>query len=288
MNRDNMILAILVAFPVVIVGLVVLMGLLQRRMGSTECPHCFQRIPKDAFKYGLPCLECGGVLAEVESRADTTRLPRSCRECVTGDDCLELWDGEVYCRDCIGKQSTRLLQAAESAQLSEEMPYSIPAVAWRMCLFSMAGMLGFATLIAVLVTIAGGGREAPGAFAVVLVISCPVIVMFTAAPPIGLQLLRPEMIAWNRQFIVKLGSQLIIRPLAECKWYKGQMSELNIWGAGFLLRGKALIVEIPNVKAGEGNRMAVGCTDESREIWESFFELAGIPQKPRKQSWWSS
>ncbi len=288
MNRDNMILAILVAFPVVVVGFFVVIELLQRRLGSTECPHCFQRIPKDAFKHGLPCLECGAVLAEAQSRVDTSRLPRACRKCVTGDDCLELWDGEVYCRNCIGKQSSRLLQAAESDQLGEEMSYSIPSIAWRMFLFAMATMIGFSTLVAVLLIVAGGGREAPGAFAVVLVISSPVIVMFTAGVSIALPLLRPKTIVWNRQLIVRLGSQLRVSSLAECRWYEGRMSQVNVWGSGFLLRGKALIVEIPNVKTGEGNRMAVGCTDESREIWKSFFELAEIPQKRRKQSWWSS
>jgi hypothetical protein len=100
-------------------------------------------------------------------------------------------------------------------------------------------------------------------------------------------LLRLKVIAWNRQLIVRLGTRLLVAPLTDCTWHEGKVSDMTVWQFAFLLRGPALIVEFPKETAKDGNRVAVGYTDDTRDLWKSFFEIAGISQTLRKQWWWS-
>jgi len=84
--------------------------------------------------------------------------------------------------------------------------------------------------------------------------------------------------AWNRQLIIRIGTRLIVVPLADCKWREGKLSQMTLWSYAFLLRGSVLIVKLPKEKSKDGFLVAVGYTNETREIWKSFFEIAEVPQ----------
>jgi len=45
---------------------------------------------------------------------------------------------------------------------------------------------------------------------------------------------------------------------------------------GFLIRGKAIIIEMPRTIAPEGNRLAVGFSDESSRVWRAFLTLSEV------------
>ena len=288
MNNDNMFIVILVTFPVVVGGLVTLILLLSYRMSSRECPHCFRRIPKDALDKGVPCPECGTELAESDYAIPTDLTNHPCRECGASIDCVELWDGETYCTTCVEKHSPQLLELVGSKQLTEDMPYSIGAVTLRMFLFGFAVIGGFATIVALPFAIGGNWQKALQFFGVILLIGSPVILLKTCAGAAAMPLMRLKVMAWNRQLIVRLGTSLLIAPLAECSWHEGKLSQMTVWKyAVLLLRGPALIVELPKETAKHGNRVAVGYTPETFDIWQSFFTIAGVPRTPPKQSWWS-
>ena len=287
MNRDTMFIANLVAFPVFVGGLATLMIVLHRRSSSCDCPYCYRRIPKDALRKGVPCPECGAELAESDHAIATDQSNHVCRECGASVDCVELWDGETYCTPCISENSPRLSDAVGSNHLAEEMPYSITAVTWKMFLFAFATIGGFAAIIALPFAIGGNWPKALQGFGVVLLIGSPVILLWTGAGAAAMPLMRLRVMAWNRQLIVRLGTRLLIAPLAECSWHEGKLSQMTVWTYAFLLRGPALIVELPKGAAKDGNRVAVGFTEDTFGVWQSFFTIAGIPRTPPKQSWWS-
>jgi hypothetical protein len=51
-----------------------------------------------------------------------------------------------------------------------------------------------------------------------------------------------------------------------------------------LQRGRALIVELP-AETAHGDRAAVGFTQETLDIWKSFFAIAGVPRTRPEDSW---
>ncbi len=278
MNGDEKAILILIGFPMIVGGMATLITWLSRRLSSTECPFCLRRIPKDTFKYCVPCPECGTEFSETNTLDDIVDSTSSCAQCASSIDCIPLWDGKSYCSSCLEKQSPGLLQAAGPNQLGEAMPYSISVVAWRMFLFAFAAIGGFAMFIAVSVAIAGDWQMALQGFAIFLLIGSPFIILWTCGGAAAMPLMRLKVMAWNRQLIIRIGTRLIVVPLADCKWREGKLSQMTLWSYAFLLRGSVLIVKLPKEKSKDGFLVAVGYTNETREIWKSFFEIAEVPQ----------
>ena len=288
MDRDTMMIVWLITFPVIVGGAATLLSLLTRRFTSRECPQCLQRIPKSAFTNSVPCPECGAELTVSERTSPDFGSNSVCGKCGRSVGCVTLWDGKSYCAICIGEQSPQLLNAVAASMYAEVIPCSIGTLAWRMFLFSVASIGSIAGTMALLVgLLSGDWQNALTGIAVILLLGLPVIVLFTAGGPLQLAFARFKVIAWNGLLIVRHDMRLLIAPLADCTWREGKQSQMTLHRYAFLMRGPALIVELPKTIAKEGNYVAVGCTDETREVWRSFFEICAIPHSPQKKAWWS-
>lgn len=89
---------------------------------------------------------------------------------------------------------------------------------------------------------------------------------------------------WRSRLVMREGSVVHAFSLSGCTWKEGRLAQMTIWKWGFLLSGRALILELPKEitrQEGVGDRMAVGFTPQSYELWKSFFILADIPQTSR-------
>lgn len=141
MNEDAMIITVMVAFPIVVgsMGILFILGL--RRATSTQCPHCSRRIPKAVITLSLRCPHCDRIAGDAtagskalspvariaEPLANTQRC-KFCDKAVERRPCVRLWDGEVYCIDCVNAHDPNLFTCAQTnAKLEETMPHS----AWR-------------------------------------------------------------------------------------------------------------------------------------------------------------
>jgi hypothetical protein len=256
---------------------------LARRLTSVECPHCFVSIPKHTAVNEVPCPECG-----VEPEGYTPLPAENCCRCKSNVDCVSLWDGESYCKVCLDEHAPELVEVRELPLLSEELPLPALTIARRMFVFAFLTALGFATFIAILVgVLSGDWQKAMQGFAVIMLCFSPVVVLWTGFSANSNRLLRLKVSVWNRKLIVRVGTQLIVAPLAECVWWSGKVSQMTVWNLSFLLKGSAIVVEVPKHLAKEGNRIAVGLRPPMRATWESFFNLSGIPEQPPKPSLWS-
>jgi len=200
---------------------------------------------------------------------------------------VELWDGRTYCGRCVEEHAPSLASLAHSPILSENMPYSIRAIASRAFLFAFALTTGFAVAIGLRFVIAGQRQEAVQAFVVFLLLGLPVILIWTCAAALAMPLLRPKVMAWKGQFIVRFGTRLFIAPLRECSWSEGKMARMTVWRHSYLLQGTAIIIRLPTEFAMKRRCAAVGFTPNTFEAWKSFLTIAGVPRTPAKRSAWS-
>ena len=155
----------------------------------------------------------------------------------------------------------------------------------RMFLF-LSSFLGCLVALAIVpLLIAGKWMEALQMYAAAMLMLSPFIIMFTAAAPAAYLWARPKTIAWKGKLIVQQSFGLIVASLADCTWHEGRQGHMTVWKLGCLLRGPAVILVLPKEVAKAGDRLAVGFTDETREVWRSFLELAEVPQTA-KLWWW--
>ena len=257
---------------------------LSRRFSSVPCPHCFKSIPKDTHKYSVPCPECSSIIS---GPLVTAATPEECVQCKSTSRVTPLWDGNVYCRSCIVDQSPALLAAAHNDLYTETLPYRVGDLAKRALWYLLRLIGGFAAFFGLPMVITSGIADGAFLFGVLFLCGTPVILLWTMALSAALPLMRIKMTVWRGQMIVRVGTHLLVAPLADCSWRDGEMSELTIWKFGFLLRGPSIIVELPKSVSPDGNCVAVGCTSAALEIWRSFFTIAGVPVMPRKskRSW---
>lgn len=281
---------ILLSFPVMVGLLAALMVFLHRLVSSTACPHCYRRIPKDAINNVVPCPDCGVELGGTRICLSPGEFDDVCRVCDTPlrhIQSVELWDGHRYCRPCVEQHAPCLIQFTNSDLLSEDMPFSIPAIASRMFLFVLTSTTGFAGAIGLLFVIAGHWQEALGGFVVFLLGGLSVTLLWTGAAAFAMPLLRPKLMAWKGKFIVRFGTRLLVAPLMECSWNEGRVAQMTVWKYSFLLRGAAVIVELPKGNSMKRRRVAVGFTPDTFDAWKSFFTIAGVPRTPSRRSLWS-
>lgn len=288
MSNDAIFIIILVSIPIVAGTALTLISLLSMRLSSCDCPHCFRRIPKDVYKHGVPCPECSVIPEAAAQIAPTQEMHDACHACDRSTDCVRLWDGNVYCPACISQKSCRLLEASRCATLSEDLPSVSGTLAWRMSQFGIGLFSGIASVFALVTRLAEGDwQKAPACFVTFFCLGLPVILLFAWAAVLAGRLGRLKVMAWNGRLIVRFGMRLRIASLSECTWRLGRVSEMTLFKIAFLLPGDALLIDLPTRKSDDGNRVAVGHTKESREVWQAFLELADIPRTPEKRRRWS-
>lgn len=244
-----------------------------RRLSSAACPACFKSVPKNGLKLGMPCPECEHV-ASLETNARV--LERQCRFCATDSNVTHLWDGQSYCRDCMCNVSTELWIAASKPVLSEDLPYETAEVAKRALWFYLRVVIGFSAFWGLLASIAAGLRDGAWFFGIWLMIGLPVCFLWTLATTVSFPLAKTKSMVWSGQFMVRIGTQLVVAPLTDISWRIGRMSQHTVSNGGFLMRGPSVIIELPNSTAGNENCVAVGCTPNELEVWRSFLTIADV------------
>lgn len=259
------------------------------RIQTRDCPNCYQRIPKSLIERGLPCPVCGSILGEGQTLGSEV-AESNCTVCNTSlGDCelLALWDGRHYCRNCLQATGLETTGAVDTGLvLSEDVPDSAISVAGRASILYLLLMSGFAGLIAILAGIFNGLLAALNVFGVLMLLSSPVVLLFTYASWLAMTMIRPRTTAWNGQLIIQSGPTVMVAPLAECYWAEGKASQTNVMKIGFFFRGNAIVVEVPARYARDGNRIAVGFTPETYELWKAFLTLARVPTISSKPNWW--
>ncbi len=147
------------------------------------------------------------------------------------------------------------------------MPFSVGSVVWRVFFFAMLAIIGFASLIALAAFFfRGNSREMLKVFGVLFFLESPVVVLYTAVIRILYPVMRPKILVWKGQLIARVGLRLLIAPVSQCTWFEGKASQTTVWKFGFLFPGKAILVNLPQSIAKDGNRVAVGFSDETREL----------------------
>lgn len=97
MGRDEFVIVVLAATPVILAGMTAGLLFTFRRMMSTRCPSCRRRVAKTALTDdGLSCADCNEVPT---SAADQRTHEPTCHHChvVFGlAHPIRLWDGHDY------------------------------------------------------------------------------------------------------------------------------------------------------------------------------------------------
>lgn len=273
---DLVFVGYLLLFTLLVGGSVVLWVYLDRRFTSLICPSCKRVIPKEVALKHVPCPDCGMVIAPNDSIDSSAQIQSPCNSCGADARCTTLWDGQCYCESCLFACSPELQVAAFAPYLSEQMPYSVKRLALRAFLFAFGSVLVVPTAVAMILIPFGRWALALQGYGVLLVVASPVIVLYTVAGASFMPLMRPSVMVWNGQVIARVGTHLLVACLSDCTWKKGHLSHVSFWKHAFLLSGEALIVKVPT-KTGVGQeRVAVGFTDRTKALWESFFSLAEV------------
>ena len=282
MNPDFLI----ATFPIVVLGGVALLLYISHVRCLAECPHCFQRIPKIAFEEGLPCIECGEMLASDSGTVVEREFSDRCRRCESTAEVIELWDGGIYCKSCVESSAPELRESIGSVQFSESMPYSVRALTWRMLKYTCVWSIAFGALFGAFTAVFAPLQMALEASGWMLMFADMVGGMYVVATAAAMPVLRPRIMAWKGKLIFRFGTRLLVAPINDCRWSEGKLSEMTIWSLAFLLRGPAIIIEVPKDVTKDGNQIAAGFTKGTLKTWKSFLSLAGIPQRTPKRAWW--
>jgi len=259
----------------------------ERRLTSVSCPHCFKSIPKDTLKKRVPCPECEHPLQDLDVE---TKPTGECSLCQSQNPNATLWDGHSYCESCVGDVSPALLPLADNYMLSEELPYQIRVIGKRACWLYLRFVGGLPALILGFpMAITGGLKDGLFIGGFLLSIGVPVALVWSLASSFSLPLMKLKTMIWRGQLILRMGTHLYVMPLNDCSWYEGVMSDITIWQHGHLLRGPSLVIELPKSEFPEGNRLVVGCTSDSLEIWRAFLTIAKVPvgYKKTPRTWFS-
>lgn len=222
----------------------------------------------------------------------------SCGESTSLQDFVTLWDGRDYCVDCVEAESPRLLeQARNDTVLEETFTYSKTKLAFRWAL-----MYGGTTASFVLTIILAGLLsqeltlyEAAKYWAIGFGFTLPLVALFTLASTWGYVLNRFSVsVTAGILTFTKWGKARSV-ALNQCEWYIGKVSHMTAAQNTIIVSDPALLIVLPQTADDRfAPSVAVGIETKSREIWEAFLTLSGIPQHAMwlKQwqipTWWKA
>ena len=252
-------------------------------MISGECPNCGTPLQRSRIKKGLPCPICtfspeGTQLAALRSpEADVT-----CGACgAIVDDKVRLWDGKWYCPKCIARVDSALLEhARKDSHFREQVQVSEWLIARSIVKVVAILVLCVAIATALLSLITKSPGFAIGSFLFLVCLGAFVVPAFAMVVVLGLRSQRPALTVFNGQIMVHVGKRVMDAPLADCAWFEGEASQMNISTCAIALSGPAIVVELPRVFSFRSYRVAVGFTEDTYGLWKSFFMIAGVRQLP--------
>ena len=207
---------------------------------------------------------------------------QSCGSTRVASRFIKLWDGKEYCVDCIQRESPALLEHAEAAEtLAETISYPVVklAVIWA---FTFTVAWGSLWLIFPLISIIGGKKdfvESLQAWAFITGLGLPVIAVFAIAHACAYVLNRPTVSVAGGELTVRQRGKSETVTLSRCEWYVGRISQMNVLQNTAILRNPAIIIVLPHADGKDARNVAVGFTNETRQIWESFLTLSKSPHR---------
>lgn len=211
----------------------------------------------------------------------STSKTRNCNRCaVTLDDrVVRLWDGNDYCEPCVSNLGHGMVQRLRHfPALKETLPHPLWRVVLRIFLFLSLGVGLFLAVPVVEVGWKQGDLAAAvRGFGLLLLLSLPVVLLFTGAAAYGFSMGRTSVFVKDGIVLVQSkGSDSITCRLAECEWFLGRTARTNCWATG-----RSVLLALPKDDGDRtGERLvSVGFTKSTREFWIAFLQFAGVRRR---------
>jgi hypothetical protein len=264
-------------------GLFAYVAMVLLRRGRTfQCPACRRQVSREEIRVErIDCPRSGWRAVRVAEDA-TLAAETQFHEAASGSEVIQLWDGRSYDRESLEQFSPSLAAyAAEHAELTETMPHA----AWQIGRkFGVVGATAGTALFGTAFVWAGinqnGAEGAMVGFLISQLLVLPISLVYAASYAYTFHISRPSVTAVNGKLVVRLGSMRVEQfPLRDCEWYAGKLKEMNFLEKIMLPADDAVILVVPGADhEGDERRLAVGYTNEMREVWHDFLDAAGLPR----------
>ena len=122
-----------------------------------------------------------------------------------------------------------------------------------------------------------------------ILIVAPMVLVYAAADAMRYRSTRPTVAVSNGTFSLRLGDESYREcPLLACRWFLGSMSQMDVVRKVPMPSGPAILIVVPpTAEEPREEYVAVGYSDQTRAIWKSFLELAGVERRAEWESEWS-
>jgi hypothetical protein len=199
-----------------------------------------------------------------------------------------LWDGRIYCRECIEKGfEASLPDGLGGGLLRERLPLRVAILFGMYLSLSFLGaylvVSSWFTVIAFL-----DGKRNPGADIFWLMGSFFVFpaILWSAGLTLGFAWgCRPAVIVYRGQVIVA-GAWLAVCRLRDCKWKVGRLRDSFGPARSFpFLNNEAVLLILPSaatkrLREGEDRAVvALGLGERNSQWWQAFLTLADVPME---------
>lgn len=205
-----------------------------------------------------------------------------CERCgAMGAPGILLWDDRRYCSRCLGERSKRLAEYARQHEiLTETVPFTTWEVirkyvlSWPLIVVGLFGPVLLCTAI-----IQKAWKESFIGAAVLGSIGALVGFLFGFATAHALKKQRPTFAVRGKYLFITDPSceEPMAFPLDACEWYRGRVSHMSL--QVMLPDAPAINIVLPDDADEDETVIAVGYSEEMRELWEAFLSIAGVPQR---------
>jgi hypothetical protein len=206
-----------------------------------------------------------------------------CASCRRAEgDILPLWDRQSYCADCLQAATPALLGAARTmSELREELHFPLRRVFWSWFRFLTLASGSVGLIFPLIILLSDPIRFGAGllAWAGLALLGLPVLVVFAAAATLGARDNRPTVSVVDGAVVLTRGRSTEVVPLSDCEWVLGNVSQMTVMTQVAVLSDPAVILVLPSDADAVPRRVAVGLTDETREIWTAFLRLSKTPER---------
>lgn len=199
---------------------------------------------------------------------------------------IRLWDGRLYSRDALARKYPALAAVAQECDtLRETVPYSAVAIGLRQAVLYSVGFYGLLVFGVGAFWLAGGiPNNAPSLLDGIALLAIPILV-FSALAGIAFHWNRYTVSVRDGEVQVSVRRQRISVLLTDCQWYIGSVQHTTCFRKLCLPNDQVVILAFSK-ESNETPLVAVGFSDKSRAIWETFLTTADVPRRtlPDKQA----
>ena len=204
---------------------------------------------------------------------------RSCSACVACSDAVFLWDGESYCSRCVEFTSVILAtHARNSGVLAETV---VPDAGWRMR-GSWLHILPGVIVLALFGAVSGPTGLIFGGVFVLLFCGAVFLCDVLWARPQHFRRVYPRTLSVAGGILtITTPAKQVRCETQDCKWFEGKVWDTDDRFA--LSNRDAVILCVAPERARSYPIVALGLSQEARELWRGFLSLAGVPKSSRME-----